>query len=333
MRVIFLPSVGILSNLGWLRGFRPVDITLPADMHPAQSREIDPALRLLLCSPSGAVDEAQLREFTRLAKTPGDNLGGLWVASQGDHLISALLPVVSPGRTLLLFLPGHIFSEYQATITLQLIQTICRRANEAGIHLAQSLLDVHDTIVTPLLRDCSFERLAELLYLQATIGRGIQEPPLPLSYRWETYSSRTHDLFATTILATYRQSLDCPKLNGLRSIEDILAGHRATGQFDPAIWFVLMDHNAPLGALLLSHLTGADLIELVYLGLVPESRGRGIGDILMRRAAATVASRKGGRLSLAVDAGNLPALKLYWRHGLQVIGRKLAYLRDLRADH
>jgi len=39
---------------------------------------------------------------------------------------------------------------------------------------------------------------------------------------------------------------------------------------------------------------------------------------------------KHGRLSLAVDAGNLPALKLYWRHGLQVIGRKQAMLRDLR---
>jgi ribosomal protein S18 acetylase RimI-like enzyme len=310
-----------------------VDITLPADIRPAHSREIDPALRLLLCSASGAVDEAQLREFTRLAKTPGDNLGGLWVAAQGDHLITALLPVVSPGRTLLLFLPGHLFSEYQATVTRQLIQTICRRASEADLHLAQCLLDVHDTVVTPLLRTCSFERLAELLYLQATIGRGIQEAPLPASYRWETYSPRTHELFATTILSTYQHSLDCPRLNGLRSIDDILAGHRATGHFDPAIWFVLLDHHTPLGALLLTHLSGADLIELVYLGLAPGSRGRGIGDILMRRAAAAVAARKGGRLSLAVDAGNLPALKLYWRHGLQVIGRKLAYLRDLRADH
>jgi ribosomal protein S18 acetylase RimI-like enzyme len=51
----------------------------------------------------------------------------------------------------------------------------------------------------------------------------------------------------------------------------------------------------------------------------------------MRRAAAVAHASKHGRLSLAVDAGNLPALKLYWRHGMQVIGRKTALLRDLRA--
>jgi len=50
----------------------------------------------------------------------------------------------------------------------------------------------------------------------------------------------------------------------------------------------------------------------------------------MRRAAAVAVASKHGRLSLAVDAGNLPALKLYWRHGMQVIGRKQALLRDLR---
>ena len=36
------------------------------------------------------------------------------------------------------------------------------------------------------------------------------------------------------------------------------------------------------------------------------------------------------RLSLAVDANNAPALRLYYRHGLQRVGSKIAMMRDLR---
>ena len=38
------------------------------------------------------------------------------------------------------------------------------------------------------------------------------------------------------------------------------------------------------------------------------------------------------RLTLAVDSRNAPALKLYYRHGMQQIGAKTAMLRDLRSS-
>ena len=37
------------------------------------------------------------------------------------------------------------------------------------------------------------------------------------------------------------------------------------------------------------------------------------------------------RLSLAVDSNNAPALKLYYRHGLQRVASKLAMMRVLEA--
>jgi len=158
----------------------------------------------------------------------------------------------------------------------------------------------------------------------------VAEPQLPPACKWLTYSHSRHELFASTILATYQDSFDCPGLNGLRTIEDILAGHRATGDFDPQHWFLLCENDNPLGAVLLSKVLRSDVTELVYLGLIPKRRGHALADILMRRAAAVAMASKHGRLSLAVDAGNVPALKLYWRHGMQVIGRKQALLRDLR---
>src|SRR5262249_28334113 len=147
---------------------------------------------------------------------------------------------------------------------------------------------------------------------------------------WENYAPHSHVRFTQTILQSYQESLDCPGLNGLRDINDIIAGHRATGEFEPSNWFLLHYAHEPIGVLLLSRAQRTEVVELVYLGLVRAHRGRGAGDILMRRAAAVTARSRHGRLSLAVDAGNLPALKLYWRHGLQVVGRKLAMLRDLR---
>ncbi len=52
-------------------------------------------------------------------------------------------------------------------------------------------------------------------------------------------------------------------------------------------------------------------MELVYLGLAPAARGRGLGGCLMRLAEARSAAAKASHLSLAVDALNAPALSLY----------------------
>src|SRR3712207_8951894 len=46
-------------------------------------------------------------------------------------------------------------------------------------------------------------------------------------------------LFPYTTL--FRSSLDCPALNGVRDMEDVLAGHKASGEFDPALWFLLSE--------------------------------------------------------------------------------------------
>jgi ribosomal protein S18 acetylase RimI-like enzyme len=132
------------------------------------------------------------------------------------------------------------------------------------------------------------------------------------------------------VLASYQDSLDCPALNGRRNVEDILAGHKATGMFDPTTWLVLREGESPLGVLLLSESLRGDAVELVYLGLAAAARGRGLGEVLMRQALAITGRSRQPRLCLAVDSRNAPALKLYYRHGMQRIGSKVAMLRDLR---
>lgn len=307
-----------------------MELSVGAQVRPAHEGELQAAIRIILANASGHADEMQVREFLRLAMAHREDAGGVWVAEQGGKILAAVMPVVSPGKTMLLFLPAHLHGQPQTLLMKRLLDAVCARAREQGVHLAQSLLEVHDEALLSLMGACGFGRLAELLYLQTVVAK-VAEPPLPAGCKWLTYTSARHELFASTILATYQDSADCPGLNGLRNIDDILAGHRATGDYDPGSWFLLCENENAVGAVLLSKVMRSDVTELVYLGLIPQKRGRGLADILMRRAAATAMASKHGRLSLAVDAGNLPALKLYWRHGMQVVGRKLALLRDLRA--
>ena len=155
-------------------------------------------------------------------------------------------------------------------------------------------------------------------------------PVLPADLRWEHYSPKTHDLFAAAIQASYQNSLDCPGLTGMRHIDDVIEGHRATGEFDTNLWQVLYRNDQPMGVLLLSRITGMDSLELVYLGLAPQARGQGLGDLLMRQAMFQVIKENRRRLSLAVDSINQPAAKLYYRFGMARLTSKVAMVRDLR---
>ena len=68
----------------------------------------------------------------------------------------------------------------------------------------------------------------------------------------------------------------------------------------------------------------------VYLGVTPTARGRGVGQAMMREAMAIGRSLQATRLTLAVDSRNVPALRLYYSHGLHRFASKIALIRDLR---
>lgn len=52
---------------------------------------------------------------------------------------------------------------------------------------------------------------------------------------------------------------------------------------------------------------------------------------MMRLAFQDVARLERNELSLAVDSRNEPALRLYFRHGFERIGSRIALVRDLRS--
>ena len=261
----------------------------------------------------------------------------MWVVPDvtGEWLLWSALPMVSPGRTMLLF--GAPAPVADAAALAVGVEAVCEHHAARGVQLAQALIDPADAATTAAYAARAFTPVAELLYLQRSVRRSAAAPPTPPGLRVDPYSPATHAGFAAAIAASYRDSLDCPPLNGVRDIEDVVAGHKAAGEFDPGDWFLLSDDGstatgAPLGVLLLGLNTTGEGMELVYLGLAPAARGRGLGGYLMRLAEARSAERKARHLSLAVDAENAPALALYHRHGLQQIASKRAMMRVLGSE-
>jgi len=320
----------MLSNL-FFRPHMDPSADGPFVYRPVRREETHDAVRLILAADGKLPGDAQVLDFLRFAVQRGINLPDLWVAERGGQLYWAVLPVVSPGRTMLLLVPPDPPAN-RNDVAAALTAEVCGHFAGRGMSLAQVLADPGSGIATVLTRrPAGFEPLAELAYLQTSVRR---PPPVgdDGGLRWQTYDASTHGAFAAAVLATYVDSLDCPTLNGLRDIDDILAGHKAAGEFDPRLWFLLSDPTTvrPAAVLLLGPTAAAGTMELVYLGVAPSHRGRGLGGLLVRKALAATAESQLAKLSLAVDAQNAPALKLYYRHGLQRFCTKVALMRDLR---
>jgi mycothiol synthase len=306
----------------------PTRATAKPLTRPAASGEVHDAVRLLLSRPGEAVGDEQVVDFLRMAIHRAINLQELRVAEHGGRLVCAMLPILNAGRTMLLLAGGDFHDPHAQQAAEMLIEQACERHRSRAL-LAEALIDPYPGHLVDIYTARGFETIAELVYLQVPSSQPVAEAQLPPGLHWRSYSAQAHPLFAQAVLRTYEQSLDCPGLNGKRGIEDILAGHKACGRFDPKLWLLLCTESEPLGALLLTRPFADEGLELVYLGLVPEARGRGLADLLMQQALWLAAQWRAKTLFLAVDAANAPAQRLYYRFGMRRICSKLALVREL----
>jgi ribosomal protein S18 acetylase RimI-like enzyme len=285
------------------------------------------AVSMYLGAEGRRASATQTNEFLRHSGQRQLNLGETWIAEENGVPAWAVLPMLSPGRTALFFTAAEWSCESPAARAL--VERVCQDLVQRDVQLAQVLIDPGQLPARRFFAEVGFFEVAELIYLHGHAPRGALQTNIPPEMSWETYSPERHELFAKTIQASYVDSLDCPALTGVRGIEDVVAGHKSTGEFDPGLWHVLVENGRGVGVLLLCRIFGSDALELVYLGLAPEGRGRGLGDLLMRQAMRQVLEQKRRRLSLAVDRKNEPALKLYYRFGLARLTSKLAMIRIL----
>lgn len=203
-------------------------------------------------------------------------------------------------------------------------------ARESPLHYAQSLVETGDDRRAAALKGGGFERMTGLAYLERDARYPWLEETARADLEWVNLDQIGEREFGRVVLETYRDSADCPELTGVRPIGDVLAAHRAAGAFVAAHWEVLHCDGKPAGCLLLARLFHAPVFEVVYVGVIPEFRRRGLGSALLGHAIARTRELGGRAISLVVDERNVTARRLYDRFGFRSMGVRDAYWRRFR---
>jgi len=260
----------------------------------------------------------------------GGRLAGLHLAERGGLVLAVIAAIDLPGRVSMLLLPGWTLERAGDDLLRDLLAHAAARAADRNNRFTQVLLEVDSALrLGGALQAAGFQHLADLCYMQRSAFDpiAIQEPA---NIHWQTLQHADSSTFARVIRRSYIGSMDCPALTGIRSMDEVLASHKAAGDFNPGGWFLLLRGAEPVGVVLTCRVPNRSALEVVYMGLVPEARGEGLGKVLLARAIRHARDCALSEVTLAVDENNAPARRLYAAMGFYTTGRRSAWIKVFR---
>jgi RimJ/RimL family protein N-acetyltransferase len=290
-----------------------------------ESSDLRPALAVLFAGADGDVRAARgaVEGFYNYLASGTVQWRG-WRLGPRECPTALVFTLLLPGNTAIVMVPHPsvlaIDAEQQYELTVQALAQLA----PLDLHYVQALLEPQASGRRALLERAGFRRLAPLLYLERAVVHPWTDPP-SASFEWIPYGPEAHAEFSAVLQATYEQSADCPELTGIRPVADVIAAHQASGRFDPQLWEIARVEGQFAGCLLLSHVLDASMLEIVYVGVVPAFRRRGVGSALVRRAVEQCRRQRVHRLTVVVDGRNDAARRLYERFALRLIAQRDAY--------
>jgi mycothiol synthase len=296
---------------------------------PADCRE--DALALVLCD----LAPSQRREIaSKLSHTEGSGEATsepLYIAQREGRLCGAAWGQRQTGNVALFWPPQLVPGEPEQT-AYQLADVTLRSLETSSVEMTQAFLSAPDIGMIKLLKNFAFRHLADLLYMTCEADRfSVAAPDSDLEFA-PYEATRRGELLRLTE-RTYEDTLDCAALNGVRDIDNVIAGYQATGTFRSENWLFVRHAGEDVGLLLLTDHPPAHHWELMYMGLVPEVRGRGWGRQITRYAQWLARGAHVERIVVAVDAANEPAVTTYRSTGFELWDRRAVYLRILTKSH
>lgn len=314
---------------------QPHTTHLDHDLRPTSGAQNWAALRLAITDGRTTDPERDhhVKAFLEYARAMNWPLDRVWACGDGTRLAWSCAALKSPGRSSMLMVP------YPTQLDVAQIATFVRRIlddeTSAGTNLVQSLLFTEDLGNRAALEAAEFREIAVLFYLECAAGvSGSTQMDLAASLEidapnWVTYSPMRHADFCRLISDTYEDSLDCPGLSRLRDVDDVVEGHKGAGRFDPRKWFLLCSGDRPIACILFGESPLRPSAELVYMGVHPAYRGRRIGQRVLSFGINAMHQAGIRGITLAVDARNAPALRLYESAGFRRTHIRRAMVRSL----
>ncbi len=250
------------------------------------------------------------------------------------------LAVPGSGRTANLFLAPPLEGVDERAQREERVAILHRIAEELAsvsqgrVRVVQSLPDPEEPWASEAFLLGGFTHCGTLAYMRTRLRKGEERvdpsPPTGVTIQgvaelgdisgWRPRLERALD-------ASYVGSLDCPELWGLRETSDVLDSHLATGEWDPSLWWLIEREGEPAGVAFYNALGDGVGCELVYIGLAPELRGKGLGARLLSLGMHACARLGLREMTCAVDRRNAPALRLYARRGFREFAQREAFVR------
>ena len=296
-------------------------IRCPASRRPEAFRQLHAGL------PSDQ-QAALPQALERAVADDPDAWDGLFVCDGGDaradtdSIAGVVWVQPLPGNTAVIWPPDP------HSVALEpLLHAAAAFVDERDFPLAQMVVSANDDYPLDVVARSGFGQLVELMYLYRDL-LGYSGSPKGLQFipHAGDHSAR----LAAILQSTYAGTKDCPALDGIRPLDEVIDGYRAQGEYLPEHWYLVNDGSADVGALIVAYHRGVENCELVYMGVTPQARGRGLGKQIVQFALNASATIGAKRLVLAVDSANSPALKVYGDLNFLPWDRRVVYAR-LRA--
>lgn len=214
-------------------------------------------------------------------------------------------------------------AELEHRLLTHVIETL---QHSPGVHRIEAQLLMHqtDTVAAAFLREGfqRYRRLFMVMPLRQPPGQASSRPADVEVRRW---SDADFSAAASVITAAYRNHIDSEindqyrTVNGsLRFLNNIVR-FPGCGVFDGKASFVALHRpsNTMAGLILCSRVRD-DVGHVTQVCVLPEQRGRGIGEALLEAAARELRQRKFDSISLTVTEANTRAVELYKRLGFAV---------------
>jgi GNAT superfamily N-acetyltransferase len=279
--------------------------------------------------------------------------GNYPAAIDPDKLCGVAIAIRQPGNSATLLAFQVVGDASSGEVLAPLIE----RLSQTGVTFIQSGCD--DDGQANVLAAGGFEPLANLVMMSleadqfaaASESAGGKEPrrDATAAVTWVDLDQLGEDWrvhLSSVAGRTFIDTQDCPRLSDFRAADEIVQGYVDATHFDRRLaslmrvdgdWagcLILTSHSAPEASVSPSDdaptpPSESGAIELTYMGLVPEYRGKGLAGQLLAKTICSATANGASRVVLAVDRDNRPAAAIYqrlgWREviGETVWGRKI----------
>jgi ribosomal protein S18 acetylase RimI-like enzyme len=261
---------------------------------------------------------SSVQTFLDYAKRYRFDVSRQLLAEADNSVIGYALVLINHGATATVFLPEKFSDESLSsfqTVSTNLLKHFISQIDTLDLAIIQAMTSDPDKDSIKPFFSAGFTKLCDLQIMESD-GRNIPPSVLIPDTEWVSYSEKNETSFATMIIQTYEETKDCPAINGLRTADEILSGHRYCGIFQPTAWWILRYKHENAGIVLMNSTEEDPLrLELVYMGLMPWARGKGLGKSLLSHGFDLAKKLNKKIIRLAVDNANTPAIELYRKFG------------------